>query len=120
MMRRRRHRAFVLLDALGAVVIVTALGLSMLYAMRGYRAAMTKLNDAQQTILIAETTLVKLQAGDPPDPVPRDDIDTTITIQPLDEGHLLPGRRWVRLRVEHRGHEAELIGVVPIVSGGER
>lgn len=116
-MTRRPQRGFVLIDAVGAVLIVTALGLSMLYAMRGYRRAMSSLNDAQQAITLAETTLVKLQAGEAP---PRSDDQTDIVIQPLNEGHLLPGRRWVMIRVNYKQHEAELIGVVPIGSGGGR
>ena len=118
-MKRRTQRGFVLIDAIGAVLIVTALGLSLLYAMRGYRGVMTKLNDAQQAITLAETTLVKLQAGEAP---PRIDDETEISLEPLNEGHLLPGRRWVTIRVKYHGQLAELIGVVPIVSnfGGER
>ncbi|QNN22387.1 hypothetical protein HED60_08905 [Planctomycetales bacterium ZRK34] len=118
-MRQIRRHGFVLIDAIAAVTIVAALGVSMLYALHGYRGAMATLNDAKQAITLAEAALVKLQTGDG---LPLSDADTTYDIEPINEGHLLPGRRWVRLRITHRGHEAELIGVVPIVStpGGGR
>jgi len=101
----------------GGLLIIAALSVALLGVIKQHRVATDQLNAQQRALTLAEQTLIRLQTGQN---IESDAPNTQIEIEVLNEGHLLPGKRWVRVRVEHENQAASLVGVTPSGAGGVR
>ncbi|MBI1370964.1 MAG: hypothetical protein GC162_20210 [Planctomycetes bacterium] len=104
-----RHRGLIMLDAVAGLLLIATLSIAMLGAIKQYRMAEARIAAERAAMAIAETTMLHLQSGQP---APEDDAVTRIEVSALQEGHVLPGKRWVRVTVRHAGATAALTGVV--------
>lgn len=106
------RRAFVMADAVMALVIVGLLAAAMSVALGRQARATQRLADERAATWAAERVLSRLQSGGARDE--QVDVDGAgIRIDPAEGGETPAGHAWVRVRAEGNGRKASLVGLVP-------
>ena len=107
----RRRRGIMVTDAVVALTIIAVLSTALVVAInRGHRAT-ARLAAQRGATWAAEAALTQLQAGQSPN---MDGIE----IERLAVPKAPAGFGWVRVKAQHDGRTATLIGVVPASDGG--
>jgi type II secretory pathway pseudopilin PulG len=104
-----QRRGLVLLDALGALLIIGVLATVMAVAVSQQARGLRSVEQGRQALTIAQRALADLQTGARPQ---EGDEQTRIQVSVLD-AEAPEGRIWVRVVVTHGSSTSELTGVVP-------
>lgn len=112
----RRRRAWVFIDTLAAMVLMSLLMVMLSIAIGSFKKADARLADVRNASQLAEEALTCLQAGSPlPPPLAR-----KIEIERIDEPAprmQAPATRrtssWARVTARSNGRSASLVGLIP-------
>ncbi|MDH3585069.1 MAG: hypothetical protein OER86_12725 [Phycisphaerae bacterium] len=105
-----RGAGFILLDAIGALILLTALVSALAASSYQQHRALAALDAGQAALRLAERTMTDLQHGRPP--ATRVGAGR-VRLVSLPQAAPVGGWRWVRVEVSYEGSGASLTGLVP-------
>jgi len=117
--RPTRFRAYILADAVFALVIAGILITTLGVAIGASRRGLAKLNDSRHATRIAEDVLTDLQLGRTLSDVSPEDVKVRVADVAGAPG-APAGRRWVIVTVNVRRSTSTLTGLVPQAFSGEK
>lgn len=110
---RRKRTGFLVLDAIGGLLVVGVLASLLMVAMSRQNRAGQQLAESREVIRLAERTLMEMQAARG---IPAAGADQGVRVRRLPGGQEVAGWVWVEVQTESSGHRAALTGLVPQAS----
>ena len=108
-----RRRGFMVMDAVGGLILVAILATVLAVALNRQNRAQQKLADSRAAVRVAERVLAELQASAKP---AMEEDQTRIAVVPAEGAPDVRGLVWVEVRVACWGQHASLVGLVPRAS----
>jgi len=107
--RPRVGMGFILLDAVGALILLTALVTALAAGSYQHHRALAKLDAGQAALRLAERAMADLQHGRPPETRVG---AGRVRVVSLPQAAPVGGWRWVRVEAMFDGAQASLTGLV--------
>jgi hypothetical protein len=104
------RRGFILMDAIGALVIAVVLASALALAVAHQARALRTVKRSREAVAIAERALADLQTGGKP---AEPDDRTRVEVTPITDAQAPEGHVWVRVSVRSGAGGAELTGLIP-------
>ena len=112
------RRGYMLIDVMGALMIVAALAVSLAVGLGRQHRMAQKMADTRAALAVAEAVLADLQAGKPSRQAQlAADADVKVQVRPAAGGRPGAKTEWVEVEVTVRAGRAALTGAVPGGSG---
>lgn len=114
---RKRHRAFMVMDAIVGLAILALLGVIVAGELTWHARAAKRLANVRAAAQLAESALFDLQQGHQPSTAQGTD---QIKVEQLSGGDPMSHRSWVRVTATLDGQSAALVGLVNADALGEK
>ncbi len=109
------RRGFMLMDALGGIILVASLATILAVAINRQSRAEQKLADIRAAARMAEEVATDLQTQPAPAVEKAARVDVSVTIHALDTA-AISGHAWAEITVTRRDSSARLLALVPAKS----